>query len=86
MIKNIFFDLDGNLLNIDVKEFLRIYYEEIEKKAKLENIQNISEIVDSGIQAMYQNDGKVTNKKAFFDDQNTYHLEGFFTDFYIHLP
>lgn len=83
MIKNIFFDLDGTLLNMDVKEFLRIYYEEIEKKAKLENIQNISEIVDSGIQAMYQNDGKVTNKKAFFDDQNTYHLEGFFTDFYI---
>ena len=70
MYKNIFFDLDGTLYDIDTKEFLRIYYYELEKKFQKLGIMNSTSLVDNGIKAMYDNDGSKSNYDAFWESIN----------------
>ena len=83
MYKNIFFDLDGTLYDIDTKEFLRIYYYELEKKFQKLGIMNSTSLVDNGIKAMYDNDGSKSNYDAFWESINQKDFEHLLYDFYI---
>lgn len=71
MIKNVFFDLDGTLLPMDMDEFTNGYFRFLVKKAKSasgkydgeELVKNIW----GGVKAMIMNKGQMSNEKAFWN-------------------
>ena len=70
MIKNIFFDMDGTLLNMDEEEFVKVYYGLLAKKlAELgyENAKELAKIILGSSKIMAANDGKKLNSEVFFD-------------------
>ena len=73
MLKNhykaILFDLDGTLLPMDMDEFTNGYFKELYKAVNPEDIP-IKTFVDAiwkGTYSMMTNDGKKTNRDAFWD-------------------
>ena len=70
MIKNIFFDMDGTLINMDQEKFIKVYYGLLAKKlAELgyENAKEIAKIVLGSSKIMAANDGEKLNSEVFFD-------------------
>ena len=69
MIKAIFFDLDGTLLPLDEDLFIKTYFKLL--SSKLEPFgydkNDLYKVIFSGINAMYNNDGKVTNEEVFWN-------------------
>lgn len=88
-IKNIFFDLDGTLLQMDLKEFEKTYLDllcdyfyEIPKDKFVKALYE-------GIKAMYKNNGEKTNEEAFnytleINGIDVTNYEEKFKDFYEH--
>lgn len=70
MIKNIFFDLDGTLLPMDMDEFMKAYFGGLGKKMAPYgyNPDELIKFVWHGTRAMVKNDGSKTNEEAFWDD------------------
>lgn len=69
MLKNIFFDLDGTLLPMDVKKFVDLYIKSICKACcpyvKL-TPEVLSKAIFAGVKDVYANDGTMTNKMKFW--------------------
>ena len=69
MIKNIFLDLDGTLLSMDLKSFLNLYFKSITQAIcpyyKIHPL-TLKESILKGMDAMYENDGGMTNKMKFW--------------------
>ncbi|MGE4453690.1 MAG: HAD family hydrolase [Sphaerochaeta sp.] len=75
-INTILFDLDGTLLPLDQKQFIRGYYQRFLKKG-VElgfNPEKLSLALERGIAAMMGNDGSMTNKDRF--DQVFHQVSG----------
>ena len=71
MIKTIFFDLDGTLLNMDLDLFIHLYISEIAKflaNKKIEHAEAISKAILNSSLKMVTNDGKVTNEELFWNE------------------
>jgi FMN phosphatase YigB (HAD superfamily) len=88
---NIFlFDLDGTLLELDFQSFVAAYYDLLFKKAsQFIDSQLFKKALRAGIEAMIVNDGRKTNKEAFYEafesvagpvDEG---LQTFFNEFYL---
>ncbi len=70
MIKNIFFDLDGTLLPMDMKKFMELYFQSLgESVCPYIGIEPelLQRSVLAGLKAMYMNDGAITNKMRFWN-------------------
>ncbi len=69
MIKNIFFDLDGTMLPMDMKSFLALYFKSITQAVcpyyKIHPL-TLKKCILTGMDAMYANDGTMTNKMKFW--------------------
>lgn len=79
MIKNIFFDLDGTLLNMDTKLFIEKYYEGLSQRIPNEDMYNL---IETGIKRMYQNDGSKSNSTVFWESLGRDDLKSKMVDFY----
>lgn len=68
MIKNIFYDLDGTLLPMDMDEFMKYYFGLISKKMAPYGYDPEALIANiwAGTKAMVANDGSMTNEEAFW--------------------
>jgi FMN phosphatase YigB (HAD superfamily) len=68
MIKNVLFDLDQTLLQIDLDIFLKLYFQEINKKLlPLQiNIKNFIPLFLEGFELLHLNDGTKTNEEVFW--------------------
>lgn len=90
MIKTILFDLDGTLISFDQNEFIKLYFSGIMKKFIPHGYPGevIMNAVYEGVDAMYNNDGSITNEEAFWNrfsyflPDNLYFFEKTFLDFY----
>lgn len=89
MIKNIFYDLDGTLLPMDMDDFMNAYFKGLcTKAAPLGYVPDkLIDAVWKGTKAMVLNDGSVTNEEAFwkdFEKNEMYHKgdEAVFQAFY----
>ena len=89
MIKNIFYDLDGTLLPMDMDEFTNFYFVRLVKKTAPYGYEAESMIANiwKGTRAMVLNDGTKTNEEAFWDDftknmGKPLEDKAIFTDFY----
>ncbi len=92
MRKAVFFDLDGTLLPLDMKEFMALYYEAIEESGFYGRIskQNGREIFNAAVYAMLKNDGRTSNRDVFYgaiesmagvtSDELIPHMEGFYNN------
>ncbi|MBQ9673529.1 MAG: HAD family hydrolase [Ruminococcus sp.] len=70
MIKNIFFDLDGTLLPMDMRRFIKLYLTSLsEAVCPYINVEPkmLERAIFSGMEAMYKNDGSMTNKMRFWN-------------------
>lgn len=69
MIRNIFYDLDGTLLPMDMDDFMKAYFEGICKKAAPYGYDPDKMVkgIWTGTKAMVLNDGSRTNYDAFWD-------------------
>lgn len=69
MIKNIFYDLDGTLLPMDMDVFIKAYFGGLVKKMVPYGYDKdkLPEAVWAGTEAMVKNDGKKTNEEVFWD-------------------
>lgn len=69
MIKNIFFDLDGTMLPMEIKSFLNLYFKSLTQAIcpyyKIHPL-TLKKAVLEGMNAMYKNDGSMTNKMKFW--------------------
>lgn len=77
MIKNILFDLDGTLLNMDQDKFLELYMFSLYNYSK-EEYKNINELIDlikKGVYLMVNNNGENTNEKVFYNHFKAFHKE-----------
>lgn len=77
MIKNILFDLDGTLLNMDQDKFLELYMGSLYNFAKDEykDVFELIEIIKKGVYLMVTNNGENTNEKVFYEHFKTVHKE-----------
>ncbi len=68
MLKSIFFDLDGTLLPMDYDDFCDMYFSMLTDKLSKNGYapKELYEAVWSGTKAMLENDGSITNEKAFW--------------------
>ena len=70
MIKNIFFDLDGTMLPMDMKKFMKLYFSSM-AEAVCPYIEMSPETLQKallgGMEAMYQNQGAMSNKMCFWN-------------------
>ena len=70
MIKNIFFDLDGTLLPLDMQKFMSLYFKSITESVcpyvPLDP-QTVEKAILAGLDAMYKNNGEITNKMRFWN-------------------
>lgn len=70
MIKNIFFDMDGTLINMDEDEFIKIHYNLVNRKFEekgYENASEIAKVIMKGAYIMPQNDGSKLNSELFYE-------------------
>jgi len=69
MIKNVFYDLDGTLLPMDMEVFMRGYFTEIVKKFAPfgYDANELPKHILIGCKVMAQNDGTRTNEDVFWD-------------------
>ena len=86
-IKNIFFDLDGTLLPMDMKEFESTYTNMLCEEFSYLGKELIGKTLYSGIKEMYANNGTVTNEEAFIrafnrSGLNFYDYKEKFEEFY----
>lgn len=68
MIKAIFFDLDGTLLPMDEREFVKIYFYSLSEKLRQYNYEQ-KQLIDTiikGTELMYRNVGPLSNEEVFF--------------------
>lgn len=67
---NILFDLDGTLLPIDYEKFLYIYMKDLAEKFSKEGFEGkkIIQAVMKSTAAIMNNDGKMTNCQAFWQN------------------
>ncbi len=90
MLKAVFFDLDGTLLPMQEEEFIKTYINLLTSKAEKIGYEKkeLVSVLFQGLNAMYKNDGKVTNEELFwniFSDhygQEKLKDKPFFDDFY----
>lgn len=90
MIKTIMFDLDGTILPMDLDEFVKLYFNEIQKK--FEQLSNNGDLILNGViagtQAMMKKHEEKTNEVIFWDtfedstNINRVSIEKDFEDFY----
>lgn len=68
MIKNVFFDLDGTLLPMDMDEFTNGYFGFLVKKAMPFGYEpnDLIKTIWSGVKAMVMNTGDISNEEAFW--------------------
>lgn len=68
MIKNIFYDLDGTLLPMEMEEFTKVYFGELAKKFAPRGFDpdKLIAAVWQGTKVMVKNDGSITNEEAFW--------------------
>ena len=70
MIKNIFLDLDGTMLPMDMKKFMKLYFSSM-TEAVCPYIEMSPETLQKallgGMEAMYQNQGAMSNKMCFWN-------------------
>ena len=77
MIKNILFDLDGTLLNMDQDKFLELYMLSLYNYSK-EEYKDINELIDlikKGVYLMVNNNGKLTNEEVFYNHFKSFHKD-----------
>lgn len=69
MIKNVFYDLDGTLLPMDMDVFTKVYFGELAKKfaPKGYDPDKLVAAVWQGTKVMVKNDGSMTNEEAFWE-------------------
>ena len=70
MIKNIFFDLDGTMLPMDMEKFMKLYFTSLaEAVCPYVGIspKTLQKSVLAGLEEMYKNDGSITNKMCFWN-------------------
>ena len=69
MIKNILFDLDGTLLNMDQDKFLKLYMISLYSvlKDEYKDINELTSIIEKGVHLMFNNDGSKTNEQVFYE-------------------
>ena len=70
MIKTILFDLDGTLLDINVKKFTKKYFCSLSEFAHIHNYQytKLLKALLSGVRKMVNNDSEKTNETVFWDN------------------
>ncbi len=92
MLKAVFFDLDGTLLPLHEKEFIKLYFDglySVLKDKGYENKDILFKGIMEGTKAMYLNDGSKTNREAFYDEfiklygNKCLEDEPLFTKFYL---
>lgn len=69
MIKNIFYDLDGTLLPMDMDLFMKSYFTKLATKMAKHGYDaaKLPDAVWTGTRAMVANDGTKTNEQAFWE-------------------
>ena len=69
MIKNVFYDLDGTLLPMDMDVFVKTYFKELAIKMAAHGYDpaKLPDAVWAGTGAMVANDGTKTNEEAFWE-------------------
>lgn len=89
MIKNIFFDMDGTLIDCDAEKFIPPYRRALAEKFAAEpNGEEIVRTILGSVRAMVANDGARTNREAFLSYAHNRlspfpaNLEARMTDFY----
>lgn len=77
MIKNILFDLDGTLLNMDQDKFLELYMMSLYNYSKEEykDIYELIELIKKGVYLMVNNNGEFTNEEVFYNHFKSFHKE-----------
>ena len=77
MIKNILFDLDGTLLNMDQDKFLELYMLSLYNYSKEEykNIYELIDLIKKGVYLMVNNNGELTNEKVFYNHFKSFHKD-----------
>ncbi|MBR5231054.1 MAG: HAD family hydrolase [Clostridia bacterium] len=65
--RNILFDLDGTLLPMDMKEYIRIYFEGLTRRLSPIPADTVYATLTEGIGAMMKNTGEKTNRQVFAD-------------------
>ena len=84
-MKTIFFDLDGTLLPMDLKEFERAYFGGLCKAFPQVSPDMLIKGIWTGTKAMVLNDGSITNREAFakaFNELNIMNYESNEDNFY----
>ena len=69
MIKNVFFDLDGTLLPMDMDTFTNGYFAKLTENAEPYGYKKdeLIKVIWGGVKAMVMNGGKGTNEEAFWN-------------------
>lgn len=70
MIKNIFLDLDGTMLPMDMKKFMKLYFSSMAEAVcpYIEmSPETLRKALLGGMEAMYQNQGAMSNKMCFWN-------------------
>lgn len=77
MIKNILFDLDGTLLNMDQDKFLELYMLSLYNYSKEEykDINELINLIKKGVYLMVNNNGKLTNEEVFYNHFKSFHKD-----------
>ena len=92
MLKAVFFDLDGTLLPLNEKQFVKVYFGSLYLKVKDLGYDKdlLINTIWKGTDLMYKNDGQKTNEEVFWDYfESVYGKErlkdkAYFDDFYTH--
>jgi len=63
--KYILFDLDGTLLPMDMKKYIRLYFEHLSRRLTFLPADAVYKVLWEGIAAMMQNNGPMTNREVF---------------------
>ena len=77
MIKNILFDLDGTLINMDQDKFLELYMISLYNYSKDEykDVYELIEIIKKGVYLMVTNNGEKTNEEVFYEHFKSIHKD-----------
>ena len=77
MIKNILFDLDGTLLNMDQDKFLELYMLSLYNYSKEEykDVYELINLIKKGVYLMVNNNGELTNEEVFYNHFKSFHKD-----------